>query len=208
MIYNRNVDFVKKYTYLGVTLDCELNLECFYKDIVKKVNNKIYNLRKLRKYLNFGISVQIYKQTILPLFDYGGFLSLSMINESKNDLQVMQNDILRICNNSRIADKISIGKLHKKARLLSLSQRWEKQLLSLMYHCSKHENVRKIGERVIRYNQKFVFKTETRIGSKYENSPFYKGTVLWNKLAKDTQFLGNIFMFKIEIGKLYRVYRG
>ena len=118
----------------------------------------------------------------------------------------MQNDILRICNSSRISDKISICKLHKKACLIGLRQRWEKQLLILMYHCSKCENVRYIGERVTRTNQKFVFKTETRIGSKYENSPFYRGTVLWNKLPKDTRFSENLSMFKMNIGKMYKVF--
>ena len=56
------------------------------------------------------------------------------------------------------------------------------------------------------FNQKFVFKTETRIGSKDENSQFYKGTVLWNKLPKDTQFSANLSMFKMNIGKMYKVF--
>ena len=77
-ICNRNVEFVKKYMYLGVTLDCDMNLDSLYKDVVKKVNNKIYNLRKLRRYVNFRISVNIYKQTILPILDFGGFMMLSM----------------------------------------------------------------------------------------------------------------------------------
>ena len=75
-----------------------------------------------------------------------------------------------------------------------------------MYHCSKCENVRYIGERVTRANQSFVFKTETRIGSKYENSPFYRGTVFWNKLPKDTQFSEELSMFKMNIGKMYKVF--
>ena len=91
--------------------------------IHKKINNKVYNLRKLRRYITFNVAVQIYKQTILPLLDYGGFLLLSMSKERKNDLQIVQNDILRIYNNSRLKDRASILKLHKKARLISLEQR-------------------------------------------------------------------------------------
>ena len=37
-------------------------------------------------------------------------------------------------------------------------------------------------------NQKFMFKTEARVGKKYENSPFYRGTVLWNKLRRNSNF--------------------
>ena len=69
--------------------------------------------------------------------------------------------ILPICYNSRLSDRVSIQKLHKKAHLLSLEQRWGKQLLSLMYIYSKQENVRLIRESVTRANEKFVFKTET-----------------------------------------------
>ena len=44
---------------------------------LKKENTKIYSLRKIRKYISFDVSVKIYKQTILPYFDYGGLLSIS-----------------------------------------------------------------------------------------------------------------------------------
>ena len=64
----QNLQFVKKYTYLGITLDSEITLEPYYKSIIKKVNNKIYTFRKIRKYISFDIAVQIYKQTIFPFF--------------------------------------------------------------------------------------------------------------------------------------------
>ena len=39
----------------------------------------------------------------------------------------------------------------------------------------------------MRNANKFIFKTDFKIGSKCENSPFYKGTKLWNVLNRDTQ---------------------
>ena len=51
----------------------------------------------------------------------------------------MQNDVLRFAKNVRIKDMISRIKLHKEAKLLSLYQRREKQLLILMYKLSKKE---------------------------------------------------------------------
>ena len=80
-------------------------------------------------------------------------------------------------------------------------------LLCLMYQYSKHDNVCHLAERVTRFNQTFVFKTETRIGVKYQNSPFYKGTLSWNALSKDTQFVDNILLFKTEITKSYRTFK-
>ena len=111
-ILGKEVSFVKKYNYLGILLDSELSLDRFYKSIIKKVNNKIYSLRKIRRYISFDVAIQIYKQTILPYFNYGGFLAMSLNKEKKYDLQIMQNDILRICNNTKLSDRVSIEKLH------------------------------------------------------------------------------------------------
>ena len=110
-----------------LVFDSEMTLEPFFKMIIKKVNNRVYNLRKIRKYITFDIAVQIYKQTILPYFHYGGFLCISLTNEKKNDFQIIQNDILRICNKTKHSDKVSIHLLHKRAKLIGLEQRRERQ---------------------------------------------------------------------------------
>ena len=201
------LQFVTKYNYLGIILDSELTLELFYKSIIKKINYKIYTLRKIRKYISFEIASQIYKQTILPFFDYGGFIDISFNKEKKKELQIMQNDILRICNGSRLLDKVSIEKLHKKAKLLAMEQRRDKQLLLLMYIYSNDDNVQAINERNTCSANKFVFKTESKIGTKYENSPFYKGTKLWNVLTREVQYAENKWVFKTCINKMYKSYK-
>ena len=73
-------------------------------------------------------ALSIYKQTILPVLDYAGFLLLSC-NSDCSDLQKMQNDILRICYRLKLSDQVSIKELHKKSKMLSLEQRMQKQLL-------------------------------------------------------------------------------
>ena len=75
----------------------------------------------------------IYKQTILPVFDYVGFVLISCNKADRHDLQIMQNDALRTCFNVKRRDKFSVAKMHKKAKLLSLEQRRTLQLLQLMY---------------------------------------------------------------------------
>ena len=108
----------------------------------------------------------------------------------------MQNDILRIGNKSKLSERISIEHLHIKSKLLSLEQRREKQLLMLMYIHSKNINVRKIPGRETRNANKFTFKSAPKIGTKYGNSPFYRGTILWNKLERDVQLSENSWIFK------------
>ena len=76
----------------------------------------------------------------------------------------------------------------------------------LMYIYSLNDNVRYIGERQTRQADNVVFKTETKIGTKYKNSPFYRGTKLWSGLSRDVQFSENKWAFKTHILKLYKTY--
>ena len=65
------------------------------------------------------------------------FLLISLSKGQKLDLQTMQNDVLRFAKNVRIKNMISRTELHRDAKQLSLEQREEKQLLTLMYKLSK-----------------------------------------------------------------------
>ena len=75
-------------------------------------------------------------------------------------------------NKTRLSDRVLIDLLHKKAKLLSLEQRGQKQLLTLMYIYSKNDNIRYVPARA---TAKFIFKIESKIGTKYEHSPYYMG---------------------------------
>ena len=123
LLHGKIVKFVKQYNYLGIILDAELSLVPLYKNIQKRVIDKVYMLKKLRKYLTYKSAVQIYKQTILPIFYYAGFLILACSKDKKSDFQIIQNDVLRFCEGKKLEDKIPIEVLHKKAKLTSLEQR-------------------------------------------------------------------------------------
>ena len=79
-----------------------------------------------------------------------------------------------------------------------------KQLLWLMYNMSLDHNNRKIGVRNLRSNIKYIFKTDNKIGTKYQRSPYYLGTLLWNELPKDVQFADNVYEFKKLVKRRYR----
>ena len=63
----KRIDFVTKYDYLGTILDTEMSLIPLCKNTVKNVSNKIFLLRKIRKYIDYHTAICIYKQTILPI---------------------------------------------------------------------------------------------------------------------------------------------
>ena len=184
-----NMKYVKQYNYLGVVLDAEMSLVPLCKNVEKIVVDKVYMIRKLRKHLTYHASIQIYKQLILPIFYYSVFLLIACNKDKKHDLQIIQNDVLRFCNNNKREDRVHLDEMHSKAKLISLEQRRCKHILSLMYKLSKNEVNRKSGVRRTRQYEKYVFQTDTKIGTKYASSPFYKGTKLWDKMSRDVQIL-------------------
>ena len=112
-----SLPFFKKYEYLGVTLDNKMCLTDFLSDTKRIVSNRLFNLRKLRCYITEKCAIAIYKQTILPVFDYAGFMLISCNKSDRHDLQVIQNDALRTCHNVKRRDKLSISNMHCRSHL-------------------------------------------------------------------------------------------
>ena len=201
------IQFVKSHVYLGITLDSTMSLAPLRRNIKKRVSNMIFRLRKVRKYMNFDAAVAVYKQTILPIFDYSGFMLLSSNITDLDDLQILQNDVLRICTRVKLCDKVSITELHKKCKIISLKQRMQRQILWLMYLLSKEKSYLHVSGRNTRSTDKIQFKIPAKICPLYEHSPYYIGTTLWNGLSKGVQKIENVYMFKKEIGKSYNTYK-
>ena len=157
-INGTNIKFVKQYNYLGIIIDEEMTMQPLLKQVKKTITNRLYSLRKIRKYINEKAAISIYKQTILPIIDYSGFLLVSCCMSDRSDLQKIQNDILRICFCSKLIDRVQISELHRKSNLLSLEQRMRKQLLWLMYNMSLDQNNRKMCVRDLRSNEKYILR--------------------------------------------------
>ena len=110
---------------------------------VKRITTaKIGKLCKIRKYMTVDSALAIYKQMILPLFDYSVFFLLSCNKTDWKDLQTIQNNALRSCLGIRLNDRISLVDIHKSANLVSLEQRHCVQLLVLLFlHGQSHLDV-------------------------------------------------------------------
>ena len=59
---------------------------------------------------------------------------------------------------------------------------------------------------VIHVVQISLYLKQSKIGTKYENSPFYMGTKLWNDLTREVQYAENKWVFKTCINKTYKSY--
>ena len=137
-IGNTNMKYVKQYNYLGIILDAEMSLTPLCKNVEKRVIDKVFVIRKRRRYITYHAALQIYKQIVLPIFYYAGSLLISCTKNKKHDFQVIQNDVLRFCNNNRREDRVLLNEMHKNANLVSFEQRRCVQILSLMYKLSKN----------------------------------------------------------------------
>ena len=51
-----------------------LSYDKFIDDTWNKVNSRLFNFAKIRPYPSELLGCQIYKQTIMPLFEYAGFI--------------------------------------------------------------------------------------------------------------------------------------
>ena len=61
------------------------------------------------------------KQAILPFIDYASFMLNSCNLGCKKDLQILQNNALRICVRYKMVDHVTIDRLHAEANLQRLA---------------------------------------------------------------------------------------
>ena len=171
------------------------------------IASKIYSLVKIRDFITFKCALTIYKQTILPLFDYSGFIIISCNVSDRKDLQTLQNNALRVCFNVKLRDRVAVRGLHVRSNLLSLEQRRQVQLLSLMFILKeRHRNVRRIYNRRTRAADVYSFTRERYNCVKYRSSPYYKGSLLWDTLSPETKRCISLSDFKKRIKTVYSTY--
>ena len=206
-LYDNEVTIVKQYNYLGVILDSEMTLKPFINYIKKTISHKIFTLAKIRRCLTEHAAVMMYKLTILPYIEYAGFLVVACTVDDRRDLQICQNDALRICTNQRLADRVRIEELHVKCKIVSLEQRRRNQLLLLMYKKSCDVTLLKVFPRNTRRSTRTVFKIANYQGALYKRSPYFVGAKLWDDLSVADIELPDIFLFKARLKRLNNVYK-
>ena len=203
---NRRIMFVKQFTYLGIVLDEELSLTPLYKDVVRQVEQKLFLLRKIRNYITKFAAMCVYKQMILPIFDFAGFMLTACTLGQKRELRKLQNRGIRTCLLYHRREHISIQRLHNEFKILSLEQRRQIQLLKLLFHRSKNPIYLKIPVRPTRANVKVNFIIMSRTTTKYLNSPFIRGTIIWDNLPVEVQKSRSICEFKKKLTPVYNRY--
>ena len=83
----KNIQFVNTLNYLGVIIDDQLSFTPYYIMVKRRMENKIFVMSKIRKYVYNHTALLIYKQAILPLVEYAGFVFVSCTIGQRYELQ-------------------------------------------------------------------------------------------------------------------------
>ena len=182
------------YTYLGVEIDKNLSFEPFLKSVIKKVNYKLYLFSKIRYLLTFNAAILVYKQMVLPFFDYLDILTDSGPKKYIDKLQCLQfrgiKIIYQYCIDGRKIKNRDEACLHGELGLSYLKCRRNKHILHMMFALkSRRPDLLDSRDKkiVLRSNLNIRFKEDK---SNYEvctKSPYVRGCTLWNKLPAHIQ---------------------
>ena len=157
--------------------------------------------RVLRDNMNTEIAILVFKQAVMPKFDYCSFLLKACTEKLKGDIQKVQNRFLRTILKVKVWDE-SVINLHKLCEAPTQSQRRKELLTTLMYRKSKQIPQRQRPART-RNEHKNNFKLKRPKYSFYKKGPAFTGGKLWNALPLALQQAESKFIFKKKIKNWY-----
>lgn len=93
---NDKLNVTDTFRYLGVTVDSRLTWEPHITELIKRVSPKLALLGRLAGFLELKILLRIYKQTILPVIDYGCIIWHESNKSLSDKLEKLQNQAMRV----------------------------------------------------------------------------------------------------------------
>ena len=126
-LYGATLKIYPQVRFLAITFDSKLTFQPHFEDILERCNNRYYRLRLLVN-KKWGPSpatlIQIYKQCVRPIFEYGSLSTITASDPIISRIQRLQNKFIRLA--LRLPKYISVTLLHDsiglpyvKDRLLS-----------------------------------------------------------------------------------------
>ena len=126
-LYGETLKIYPQVKFLGITFDSQLNFKKHFEDILDRCNTRYHRLRLLVN-KKWGLSpatlIQIYKQCVRPIFEYGYLSTITASDYIISKIQRLQNRFIRLalCLPKYICSKLlhdSTGLPYVKDRLLS-----------------------------------------------------------------------------------------
>ena len=98
-LYGETLKIYPQVKFLGIIFDSKLIFQPHFEDILERCNNRYYHLR-LSDNKKWGPSpatlIQIYKQCVRPIFEYGSLLTITILDNIISKIQQLQNKFIRL----------------------------------------------------------------------------------------------------------------
>ena len=192
----------KTYNYLGINLDEQLNYETHLSGVIRKVSHKVYQLKRMRRFINKKAALAVYKNMILPIHEYGDILFVSASYENRKRLQTLQNKALKCALN--LDPTAGTLETHRLAKLDKLNLRRSEHLLIHMFKLAQNVNMLKKRDSkkiFTRSSLKKIMSNKRPNTEKYRKSVTYRGKQLWNNLPTRLHDISTLQFFKLELHK-------
>ena len=189
-IYKEKLSYVNSFKYLGIDVDNNLNMKCYYDAMFKLVNHKLYLLKLIRPSLTIEASLAVGKSMILSIIDYGNIFLTGITQDDKADLQKLQNKVLRCCLNIVDPMDMNIVEMHNMVNVEMIAQRRTKNLLSLVHSGVLKDKFNMINHDVhTRHNDGLKIDLIRPRNEQVRRSSLYVGTSRWNNLPLEIRTL-------------------
>ena len=98
-LYGETLKIYLRGKFLGITFDSKLTFQPHFEDILERCNNRYHRLRLLAN-KKWGPSpatlIQIYKQCVRPIFEYGSLSTITASDHIISKIQRLQNKFIRL----------------------------------------------------------------------------------------------------------------
>ena len=204
-IKNIPVTRTKAYKYLGIKIDQHLNYNLHIDNLAGTVKNKIRTIKRISHFLPKNITMMLYKALVVPHFDYGSSIWGSASQTLLGKLQDIQTKTL--IRFTRRKD-LNANELHRIAKVQTLEQRRNEQLLIIIYntYVLKHESYLLENLKPLHHGHNTRNNQALHLPKPNTNylkrSITYRGIQLWNSTVP----LLNNFTSKATLKNCYRQY--
>ena len=200
---NVTLDRVYTFPYLGLTLDPDLKFVVHRNIVTRNIRHKVYQLSRVRSFIDEETALTIYKSMILSSFDYVDYVwDRGNIGESK-ELQLIQNKCLRLIYKVKLeANPVyNTEQLHEKSNCKLLAIRRDMHLLSYAFTLKDtHVDNRGIPTR---QNIGIRLLVPNTLKPIILRTAHYRAIMKWNTLKPEFTEILDLDTFKIRIKNNY-----
>ena len=189
---------VKLYKYLGVEIDNLLTMKQHANNLTKLGSHKM--LRHVRKMITMQAALMIFKSVFLGVLEYVSIFVSSLPEQTKEDIQVLQNNALRCCLNIIDPRNVNALEMHANTNVQLFKHRMIRSLLICIRNAVEDGTLCIINTDVrTRQNGGRTIKLPKPKTKYIRKTPFYWVSQIWNSLQLEIRTLPDKLSFKRHI---------